>query len=96
MQQALTLCDPPKEIIPEAIDDARANAERNGIKNVEFFVGKAEEVLEETASVEDVSSENITNSADTTTEEITTEEYDKFKIYPPKGKIFSVDEITIF
>jgi cell division protease FtsH len=35
---------------------------------------KAEEVLEETASVEDVSSENITNSADTTTEEITTEE----------------------
>ena len=35
------------EIIPEAIDDARANAERNGIKNVEFFVGKAEEVLSE-------------------------------------------------
>ena len=35
------------EIIPEAIDDARANAERNGIKNVEFFVGKAEEVLPE-------------------------------------------------
>ena len=35
------------EIIPEAIDDARANAERNGIENVEFFVGKAEEVLPE-------------------------------------------------
>lgn len=35
------------EIIPEAIDDARANAERNGLKNVEFFVGKAEEVLPE-------------------------------------------------
>ena len=35
------------EIIPEAIDDARANAERSGIKNVEFFVGKAEEVLPE-------------------------------------------------
>ena len=35
------------EIIPEAIQDARANAERNGIKNVEFFVGKAEEVLPE-------------------------------------------------
>lgn len=35
------------EVIPEAIDDARANAERNGIKNVEFFVGKAEEVLPE-------------------------------------------------
>ena len=35
------------EIIPEAIDDARANASRNGIDNVEFFVGKAEEVLPE-------------------------------------------------
>lgn len=35
------------EIIPEAIEDARTNAERNGIKNVEFFVGKAEEVLPE-------------------------------------------------
>ncbi len=33
------------EIIPEAIRDARENAEKNGIKNVEFFVGKAEEVL---------------------------------------------------
>lgn len=35
------------EIIPQAIEDARANAERNGFKNVEFFVGKAEEVLPE-------------------------------------------------
>ena len=35
------------EIIPEAIADARENAKRNGIKNVEFFVGKAEEVLPE-------------------------------------------------
>lgn len=35
------------EIIPQAIDDARANAELNGIKNAEFFVGKAEEVLPE-------------------------------------------------
>jgi 23S rRNA (uracil1939-C5)-methyltransferase len=33
------------EIIPEAIRDARENAERNGLKNAEFFVGKAEEVL---------------------------------------------------
>ena len=33
------------EIIPQAIDDARENAERNNIKNAEFFVGKAEEVL---------------------------------------------------
>ncbi len=33
------------EIIPEAIADARRNAEINGITNVEFFTGKAEEVL---------------------------------------------------
>ena len=33
------------EVIPQAIDDARENAERNGIRNVKFLVGKAEEVL---------------------------------------------------
>ena len=33
------------EIVPPAIDDARENAERNGINNAKFFVGKAEEVL---------------------------------------------------
>ena len=33
------------EIIPEAIEDARANARRNGIENAHFFVGKAEEIL---------------------------------------------------
>lgn len=35
------------EIVPEAIADARENARINGIENVEFFVGKAEEVLPE-------------------------------------------------
>lgn len=35
------------EIIPQAIEDARENAKINGIDNVEFFVGKAEEVLPE-------------------------------------------------
>lgn len=35
------------EIVPQAIDDARGNAEINGMENVEFFVGKAEEVLPE-------------------------------------------------
>lgn len=35
------------EIVPQAIDDARANASLNGMENVEFFVGKAEEVLPE-------------------------------------------------
>lgn len=33
------------EIVPEAIEDARSNAKINQIENVEFFVGKAEEVL---------------------------------------------------
>ena len=33
------------EIVPQAIEDARENARLNGIENVEFFVGKAEEVL---------------------------------------------------
>lgn len=33
------------EIVPQAIEDARRNAKINGIENVEFFVGKAEEVL---------------------------------------------------
>ena len=35
------------EIVPQAIDDARANAQLNHFENVEFFVGKAEEVLPE-------------------------------------------------
>lgn len=33
------------EIVPQAIEDARKNAERNHIGNVAFYVGKAEEVL---------------------------------------------------
>jgi 23S rRNA (uracil1939-C5)-methyltransferase len=33
------------EIIPQAIEDARRNAELNQIHNAEFFVGKAEEIL---------------------------------------------------
>ena len=35
------------EIVPQAIEDARRNAEINGIHNAEFFAGKAEEVLPE-------------------------------------------------
>lgn len=35
------------EVIPEAIEDAKRNAERNGIFNAEFYCGKAEEVLPE-------------------------------------------------
>ena len=33
------------EIVPAAIEDAKMNAEINGCKNVEFFCGRAEEVL---------------------------------------------------
>ena len=33
------------EIVPQAVEDARRNAEINGIENAEFYVGKAEEVL---------------------------------------------------
>ena len=35
------------EIVPQAIADARSNASLNKIRNAEFFVGKAEEVLPE-------------------------------------------------
>ena len=34
------------EIVPQAIEDAKRNAEINGITNAEFFVGKAEEVVD--------------------------------------------------
>ena len=33
------------EIVPEAIENARKNAEKNGLHNTEFYVGAAEEVL---------------------------------------------------
>ena len=42
------------EIVPEAIADAKKNAEINGIDNAEFFVGKAEEVLPEKYEAESI------------------------------------------
>ena len=33
------------EVVEQAIEDARKNAEHNGIGNAEFYVGKAEELL---------------------------------------------------
>ncbi|KRM73078.1 23S rRNA (uracil(1939)-C(5))-methyltransferase RlmD [Lacticaseibacillus brantae] len=35
------------EIVPQAVEDARENAKINGIKNVDFTVGKAEEVMQQ-------------------------------------------------
>lgn len=35
------------EIVPDAIENANENARLNGIENVEFFVGKAEDVIPE-------------------------------------------------
>ena len=40
-QKAKKVCG--VEIVPQAIQDARENARLNGMENVEFFVGKAEE-----------------------------------------------------
>lgn len=41
------------EVVPQAIEDARDNARRNGIENAKFFVGKAEEVLPQFYSMGD-------------------------------------------
>ena len=38
------------EIVPEAIEDAKANAKRNGVKNVEFFCGDASAVAADFAA----------------------------------------------
>ena len=42
------------EIIPQAVEDARKNAEINGIGNAEFFVGEAEDVLEKLCGSDDM------------------------------------------
>ena len=47
------------EIVPEAIEDAKQNARLNGIDNVSFYVGKAEEVLPEKYRTENVHAEVI-------------------------------------
>lgn len=44
-QKAAKVCG--VEIVPQAIEDARRNAELNGIINTEFFVGAAEDVVPE-------------------------------------------------
>jgi len=47
------------EVVPDAIRDARNNAKINGIRNVEFFVGKAEEVLPEKAAEDGIRADVI-------------------------------------
>lgn len=44
-QKAAKVCG--VEIVPQAIEDARENAKRNHMTNVEFFVGAAEDVVPE-------------------------------------------------
>ena len=44
------------EVVPQAIEDARENAVRNGITNAEFYIGKAEDVLKE--SIQDTGEKN--------------------------------------
>ena len=44
-QKAAKVCG--VEIVPQAIEDARENADRNGLTNTEFFVGAAEDVVPE-------------------------------------------------
>lgn len=47
------------EVIPDAVKDARKNAEINGIANAEFYVGKAEEVLPDKYEKEGIRAEVI-------------------------------------
>ncbi len=42
------------EIVPQAVEDARANAEKNGIRNAEFFTGKAEEIVPKAYEQEEI------------------------------------------
>ena len=47
------------EIVPAAIEDAKANAALNGMTNADFFVGKAEEVLPEKYEKEGITADVI-------------------------------------
>lgn len=47
------------EIVPAAIEDAKANAALNGMTNAEFFVGKAEKVLPEKYEKEGITADVI-------------------------------------
>ena len=47
------------EIVPSAIEDAKDNARRNGIKNAEFYVGKAEEILPQKYETENIKADVI-------------------------------------
>ena len=42
------------EIVPQAIADAKKNAEINGIKNADFYVGAAEDLADELGTIPDI------------------------------------------
>ncbi len=47
------------EVVPEAIEDAKINAEINSIKNVDFIVGKSEEIIPELFQKENIKADVI-------------------------------------
>lgn len=69
------------EIVPQAIKDARENAALNGIKNAEFFVGKAEEVLPEFYERE---SRSINETAENTGDDKSMLHPDVIVVDPPR------------
>ena len=73
------------EVIPQAIEDARANARRNGITNAEFFVGKAEEVLPEFYErMSTVKVDEMTQAGKSVTEEADMLHPDVIVVDPPR------------
>ena len=67
------------EIVPEAIEDAKENAIRNGIDNADFYVGKAEDI----AVVADVTDDSLESVIDLHS--------DTDKIILPKPDVIVVD-----
>ncbi|MBR1852316.1 MAG: 23S rRNA (uracil(1939)-C(5))-methyltransferase RlmD [Lachnospiraceae bacterium] len=70
------------EIVPQAIENARENAIRNGITNAEFYVGKAEEVLP-------VFYERMSKKADVVATDVTASEIVDETISKTEDKIIS-------
>ena len=52
------------EIVPEAIENAKKNAEKNGLHNTEFYVGAAEEVLPKWVQEQKTEGKDVGNLVD--------------------------------